>query len=374
MKINIISSILFNIYFSFCLYYYLGNISENSIIIIMRIIQITGALLFFLEFKLLQVKKHINRIQSISIYILILLFGSILSGLYNSNNMNFLIIFNIIGFYGVALYFVRKKKDLFIIKFFLFASTILFFYYFSLFIHPSQWVTHSQNHVSVVIIFLASIYYLNKINQGITSLSYLPALVACLVSIFSYGRSGIISSLMILLGLVVYRTFLKVSIMNIIMFLAFIIIISLVVDYYFFYINLAINRFYVEGVTSPARLYIFNEWLEEILNSPSIFFGTDLAHIKIYDSLSSHNSFLALHSRFGFASLVIILNIVSIMIIGLKNNVFIFVLLVAVLIRSFTDNILISSGFLFGMLFYCIVLVSDNLKIRGINIKNNCLR
>mgnify|MGYP003982887643 FL=1 len=212
-------------------FYYLSNLSGH-IPLMVRIIQFFGVLLFIMEILYLRMNKHFNRIQYISIYLLVLLFGSILSGIYQSNPLNFLIVFNILGFYGTALYFIRQDKDIIIIKISLIVSVSLFVYYFLLSMHPMQWVTHSQNHVSVVIIFISTIYYLNKINQREDSLSYIPALIALIVSIFSYGRSGIIASSIILIGLVVHQTIAKISIKNIVFTLFLFTVMAIVVDHY----------------------------------------------------------------------------------------------------------------------------------------------
>jgi hypothetical protein len=344
-------------------FYYLSNLSGH-IPLMVRIIQFFGVLLFIMEILYLRMNKHFNRIQYISIYLLVLLFGSILSGIYQSNPLNFLIVFNILGFYGTALYFIRQDKDIIIIKISLIVSVSLFVYYFLLSMHPMQWVTHSQNHVSVVIIFISTIYYLNKINQREDSLSYIPALIALIVSIFSYGRSGIIASSIILIGLVVHQTIAKISIKNIVFTLFLFTVMAIVVDHYYFYITLALNKFYVDGMESTARIEIFQYWSREINYFPSLAFGVDLSLLKSSHSLSSHNSFLTLHSRFGISFVLIIINIFSIIMIGFKKNMFIVFLFLAILMRSFTDNILIGSGFLFGVLFFCILLMVKNLNTK----------
>jgi len=362
MFIKFTSKVLFNTYFSFCIYYYLGNLLENDIVIITRIIQIVGVFLFITEILTLHLIKNYKNIQAISINLLILFFGATLAGVYQNKLFNNLIIFNIIGFYGMALFLARQTKDLLIIKLSLLLTTLVFFYYFSLSIPPSQWATHSQNHISVVIIFISIFYYLNKINQKEYTLSYVPALIACLVSLFSFGRSGIISSLVILLGLIYHKSVVSFSFKNIFYSSVLIFSIILVVNYYSIYFNLAINRFYTEGLESYSRIYIIYYWLNEIKHLPSLFFGVDLLPLMTYEDLSSHNSYLSIHSRFGLSILVIILSIINIIRDGVKNNIFIVFILIAILIRSFTDNILISSGFLFGTLFFTCLVVSESFK------------
>ena len=355
-KLNQLSSVLFNLYFFMGLFYYLSNLSEY-ISIMLRVIQFLGVLLFFSEASYHYMKKNFYVIKYLLVYLSILLFGALLSGMYQSKFMNFLIIFNILGFFGMALYFIRQNRDLQIIKISMAGSLLIFGYYFISSMNPSGWVTHSQNHVSVVIIFISTFYYLNKINQGNKSLSYVPSIISLIVSIFAYGRSGIISSAIIFFGLIIYNTFMRISLKNIIYTLALLIFFSIMANQYHYIIKLALNKFYLDGLASNNRSIVIDYWLSEVVRIPSLFFGVDFSILKVSDNLTTHNSFLTMHSRFGFALPLILLNISKVLIVGSRKNIFIVFLFLAILVRSSTDNILIGSGFLFGVLFYCFLLM-----------------
>ena len=247
-----------------------------------------------------------KKTQFIGISLLLLFLFAMLSGIYQGKLNNFLIIFNIIGFYGAGLYFSRVKENLVIIKILLVSITIIFCFYFVNTIPQTHWVTHSQNHISVIIIFLTGMYYLNILNIGEKSLPIYPAIVAFSISVMAIGRSGILVSPLFFLGLILAHAK-KGYIIKTIFLISFV----LIVAWYLFESNnlyryIIFNRFYDVGIDSEARTMIIDYWKNNVMYVKSFLFGVDLTSLKKIYQLSSHNSFISIHSRFGIGSIIIV--------------------------------------------------------------------
>ncbi len=346
--------------------YYILVLEGNQIFLYTRIIQILGALLFFNELRCLIYFKQYISAENIFINLMILFLGALFVGFFHGQFLNVLILVNFLGFYGFGLFFSRRVSELKYLKYIFFSVSLLFIYYFLTGKPPTYWSTHSQNHVSILILALLCFYYLGNYSKKPNSIYILPSLLALLVSILALGRSGIITSSVIILGIVVLNLFRKsyYDFTKLVPIIFLFVILTLANNSDYKYI--IFNRFYSENIISEGRDFVISYWLQEMSHLKSFFFGVDLSYLKNSYNLSSHNSYISTHSKFGIFSLLLIIQYVLTIKKLLITNHFLLLLLIAVSIRSITDNILFANTFLFGAIFYSIYFMSLRIHSREI--------
>lgn len=113
------------------------------------------------------------------------------------------------------------------------------------------------------------------------------------------------------------------------------------------------SKFYKQGFSEEGRMVIIDFFMTNI-NLKSIIFGVDFTDLYLQEYLTTHNSFLSLHSRFGIGIVVVFSQMLYIIAKSLKKHRFYLFIIVIILLRSTTDSVLISDGFLFGIVFYVI--------------------
>ena len=236
------SKILFNLYISSCILYYVIDVNSFTFLSI-RTIQICGLLLFISELVSLLKYKDYNTIVLIYFILITLLIGSFFSGLYQEKYFNFLIIFNITGFIGSGLFFSKSKERLMIIN--ALCLFILFYLAYNIYSmnNAMHWMKHSQNHVSVVVISLISLYYLNGRSYEKEYLTTFPALVSFIFCLFAVGRSGIICSFLILVSVLLINLIKVKDIKSLSFFIMFISISAFFINKYYLYLTLGLSIF-----------------------------------------------------------------------------------------------------------------------------------
>lgn len=204
----------------------------------------------------------------------------------------------------------------------------------------------SENYVSVVLIMNIAIIYLIKIRQK-EKLSIFPAALALFIAILAIGRSGIITTLFILL-LVLWVRWRNQRVTKQILYAALILIpmISVVILKWelietTFYQMEVFEKFTKDGVSSPSRDIIKRAYLSNI-DAVTFFTGYDYRenHWFQHYGLNPHNSYIKLHHYSGVAFFIVL----PLIFIGLaklvRKNIFFSGLLVAILLRSWTDSVL----------------------------------
>lgn len=322
----------------------------NNGIIIVRMIQLLGTILFILIINspdYLKVKAYKRFIIS-SIFVLFIF--SLFSGIFKNSIFNFFVIFNILGFYGAGLYIIGSQQKIKIFSTLFWVVTSLFLFYYLSGVNISKWNNGSYNHLSVLMIFLATMLYLEN-HRNNEKLNIIPSIITLIICLYATGRSGIISSSLLVFSVIIieYSKPRHIFIIGLSVFIALFMFSNYVIEFW----KAGTIKFYEQGFSEEGRLTILNFFLNNI-NLKSIIFGVDFKNLFIYEDLTTHNSFLSLHSRFGLGILLIISQIFFIIRKSITQNKLYTLIIIIILIRSTTDSILISDGFMFGIIFYTI--------------------
>ena len=207
----------------------------------------------------------------------------------------------------------------------------------------------SRNYISVIMIFSSSIVTLIIWEQE-RKIVIIPVLLTFVVSLFAVGRSGIISSFILFIGLLFpyIKSFLMtnnrylkffISVFNVVI-IVFVVglIMYLLVSFEL------LDAFYSKGFESSARVDLIVEYINNI-DFINFLFGYNFYDNKLFQNfgLNTHNSFLKLHHYAGFIAFIFLYYIIKASFILLKKNYVALLILCVLLLRSFTDTYLFFS-------------------------------
>lgn len=229
-------------------------------------------------------------------------------------------------------------------------------------------ITSSRNTISAVLI-LASVLYYSSFAEG-ESIPLLPATVTFLMSCIAQGRGGIISSAVLLLGVVLYDCLCAhtMSFKKVLVLAVFIAVVYLVYTRcYDLIFKQAMVRLFSENLMDNERIKYGNEYIAFMRTSWKYFlFGVSKNMLPsiMYLGGNFHNSYLGLHSVSGIGGCIIIFVLVLKSVVrSLRNRNFIrMLLLVVILFRMLTD-ILCFVG-LYDPLFYYVIFLCLKKKQR----------
>ncbi len=188
-----------------------------------------------------------------------------------------------------------------------------------------------------------------------------PAVVTLIISIWGVGRSGIISSSVLLLGLIFVKFRAKPKYIVIIyLFIASLLFVFLIfgIDYYLYEAeNANAVRHLEESMarSQSERLPIWTNYYNN-LDISRVIFGVNVAEDPWPEgerlAYNYHNSFIFLHAQTGIMGLITLaLMILSILKFYRINPVFL-ILLMALILRSSTDSVIFFSRFDFVPFFF----------------------
>lgn len=269
---------------------------------------------------------------------------------------------------GVALAFVNVRTNPLFYTGIFFGSALIFGVFIGLGVHPSFWGKWSFNYVSVISIYIASLYYISSVSDG-RRITLIPAVIVFLICLAAIGRSGIISSALLLLSIAFALLRSKSS-------LAF--QVALLGGGIFLLLNAGIIietvsegvdgmlvQFERKGFESLARQFILIEYWDR-LDFYTMIFGVDPRAISFAysarEGMTLHNSYLAMHSTYGFGFFIIIFVIGLAFWNHLKNRLWLAILMLVILTRSSTDTVLLTSGLFFGVIIMYAVVYYDVVK------------
>jgi len=201
----------------------------------------------------------------------------------------------------------------------------------------------SWNGISMLMLVACISLYiiLGKENKD---LSLLPALLTLIISIWGVGRSGIVSSFVLLLGLIFIKIRSKPKyIYNLIIYFIVAFIFSdVIIRFGMDYVNVdnAVNLYLARETEPSVRLEIWSNYLNN-LDIFRLIFGanvfTDPWPEKGVLAYNYHNSFINLHLQTGFMGLITMGLIVFSLFKYFKMNLVYFFLFITVMLRWFTD-------------------------------------
>ncbi|MCX5984443.1 MAG: hypothetical protein NTY89_22190 [Nostocales cyanobacterium LacPavin_0920_SED1_MAG_38_18] len=334
----------------FCLYLVVGWITyiqtANGVFITQYFPIIIGLLFFIIE------TIFFNRRYEFVYQVTgILLLGFILSKLEN-NTPVLLASVNLLSQTGVALFLLRRPLAGFILPFtyLLFGFVVAFFtYYFYNRIDPNEiFLYASRNTVSWLLIVYSAIIYIVS-DKARSKIPVLPAIMTVIFSVVSYGRSGIISSFILLIGILLLTFYENRKNAKFYFFITFIGILFM-----FFLINRTdigntiydisryFNRLETRGLSDrDGREYIWSNYIIQ-MNMTRFLFGTDPRYdLSIINfKLNYHNSFINLHAYSGMAGIIFVFLMLWAMVKLFNRNKLLWLILITFILRSFTDNVL----------------------------------
>ena len=334
-----------------------------------------GLLALFLE------SKRINR-ERVKIYVLagmLYTFTLISSLVLSREATNLFAVLNILSNTGIALILLSGKISALGGYIPFYGLTAFFMIRIVNGVVPDFALKYSSfNGISVLMLVACiSLYIIKNINSRKIDLVY--AVVAVIISIWAIGRSGIISSFVLLFGLLLIKLkskpkyFYIVALLSVI---AFLVVIKCS-EYISQYINIqnaidyALNK---ESLTSN-RAEIWGNYFNN-LDVVSIIFGTD-AYKDPYVSDWYHNyhsSYVNLHALAGLMGLVIMGLILITLGRLLKHHRIFFVLFLAISLRMSTDicNFFTLFDFIpFFFIFYSITYSQECIKNRSLRLVSN---
>lgn len=338
----------------------------------------------------------ISEKSTINILFFIALFSQFLNSKTGMIEYNFIFMFC-----GFLLLFIRSSLDVFVMKliwfvlffqlissvfsyrigvgnYFFSISTILFgyqlskveiskkfsiIYFFCLIVYFSYYIFtdsslntdvffgSSRNYISVYMIWASVVLILSGVEKRII---YFCLLLSCIVCVFASGRSGIISSSLILFS---YYLFDKGRFKYVYIFLFFIFI-AIYIDQLSEIFDTAFSRFSGQGLNDDGRQMILQCYFDK-LDFNRIIFGIDFGGdtecgVKAIGVYNLHNSYLSLSSYFGIGSLFILFLVVVATFRSLNNkNAILIVILFCLMVRASTDSILFF--FSWDYLFWAII-------------------
>lgn len=216
----------------------------------------------------------------------------------------------------------------------------------------------SRNNVSAFIILGSVLLYSTSLRSERVSL--FPAIITFVFSCLAEGRGGVVSSFILLAGIVLYNLFSKKkpTIIQILLSIGTVVLfVFLITNYYDFVFSKAITRLYSQSFSENERNNIINLYFTNIKAHPIyLLFGVPSKMIPIVEQLNGnfHNSYLSLHSNFGIFgfAIVIIILIVAIRKGVMNRNWLCLLLLLTICVRMFTDGLCFAG--LYDPLFYYI--------------------
>lgn len=353
---NLILTILITLFYGS---YFLKNISGNNTIgfnlanLNMFFIGILGFIYF------LTMCKFKNKTK-IFISFAIVYFFSIISSLHT---MNYRLQDYILPlqYFGIALILINTKisQKLIGLNFSIYA--IYFFFLALKGINPDNvFINVSRNNISVIMIIQTILLYVSDI-QNKKEIKILPGLLNVLISFWGIGRSGIITSLVLLLGIVIIKLIFENSSCKKLKLFASIIVITVflivvITLYYDIIFSKALNRSIGIGLVDPNRSKIIQVYFSGVKSSFSNFiFGVPVFNNKIFENYdyNLHNSFLRLHAYYGcIGFFTVIIFLIWSFFYSIKKKKFFYLLFLSIIVLRMSTDITNFNGPFDPILYY----------------------
>lgn len=306
-----------------------------------NIIQIIGFILLLREIRLYRNNKSI--LIFTSFFLLFYLLNNFIWGEIYLNRY-----YSILAQTGLGIAIANSKLDKVAKYLLIFLLLLLINYVVILDNHPRFLVNSnlSENMISVLSISLLILYYIGITNKGEIRKRRNEILIITSINViicfFAIGRGGIITSIFLLAGTIYYyfkdslntKKFILVSLVAPVI---------IAISYSNFYSIFAQTKFDEQGLESFGRLIAAGDYLKRIFsNSIYLLFGVPGSQIKHYITLGHlHNSFLQAHAFMGIGVFLIIgLILYTANKLFNTNQGLLFISLIALSIRAYTDDIL----------------------------------
>lgn len=299
----------------------------------------------------------------ILVSIIFLFFFKIISGYFTANPVTFNSYVALLTFFILSLLILSYDKNYLILKniyYFLFSYVLFIFMLLISGTDPNEiWLNSSRNTTSLIFVTLGAVFLIQ--NQILKEVKY-PIVfyfLVVFVSILSLGRSGIITSIILFLTYIIFL-YKEVNNKNqIFLFLAFFVLSVLL----FLNFKIALNSLMsssnfeyllAKGITDDSRSIMLQEFIN-YYNFNNFLFGMNLLELPYISSFNGnpHNSYIDLHSKFGFLALFIYIGIIFSLIKFIYRFRYIELLAsVVILLRLSTDSAF--GVIIFPLIYLCV--------------------
>ena len=265
-----------------------------------------------------------------------------------------------------AYWLYRSVFDIKIIKrTFFFVQLILFLLYLKGRTFVNVFAGLSENYVSILMIGNVILIACIELRQQ-EKISLSPSLFGLVLSLLTYGRSGILCAFLLFL-IVCYLRFLLLSKIEkgIIFSLTCLLVVFVFLKYYDLLIDFFNNvelftKFQERGLKSPSRGILIDEYLNH-LNYNTILLGYKFDNNPwfIHYGLNPHNSYIRFHYTIGFSAIIVFVFLFfNICKLYRRKHTILIAMLFIMMIRAFTDSFLFL-GFYDFLVFYIFLIGGD---------------
>ena len=314
-----------------------------------------GFLIFLYTVNYTFFKLELKRFSKISLLLWLLFFFILINSFFIRGIFLTGAVFNLFVGYVIGKYLSTKNNLSNIILLPFWGLTIYIFYKLSINLDPNEVFIRSRNYISFFLIITVLPYYINRINFH-KSFSIYPALITLILAVYTFSRSGIISSFILFFGVLYFSKISKT--LKRILFSVFFVL-------FFIFLTFLLQNF--ADATDIIRLIYLSEYVDlggrstffinyyNNLNFLSFIFGMNTDTYEILNIGGSyfpghvHSSILNFISVVGIMSFVFFKFLYDKSKFFLKHNPALFLLLISLIFRITTET-----GMLFGYFDYVI--------------------
>lgn len=355
---KIVYSLIFSLYFLFTLlrFLYPANVLLTSIVVGLGLFSLVSL-------------SSTMKLKDIFIYFYILgliifvLISAIITSRYERLGHVFLFI---LSNTGIAFIILRSYVYKWACYYVFYILAIFFLYQILSGVNADDAVTVvSHNGISMIILVACITLYL-IVSIEFQKISLIPAVLTAIICIWGTGRSGILASFLLLLGLILVKYEVKKHVVIIILspflilYLFFESIIAFAIQIPFF--TQAATNYLVRANGEPeVRLDIWNNYFNN-LNFSKFLFGVNPKIDPWPDgqilAYNYHNTFINLHAQAGLMGIITMLLLTVSFFKLIKYNKVLSILLLTLLTRWFTDTGLYFESWDFLPYFFSFIILS----------------
>ena len=338
-------------------------IGDKEDLTFLRLAQIVG-IISFVRFLALADFKILIKYISFKIFIVCVI-ATVLVGFANGR----LYLLNLIyplSFISVS-YLAIKSKPSF--QFFVLITGLIFAFLIYKILQgnpPGSWIKGSRNYVSVLILYLTittiCIHRINN-NTGFKMIVYfvLP-LIGMFFCVLALGRAGILSSILLIASSLLYlsRDKLNRNKTRIFLLLIAVTLIPVIFDNFDQIEASYLYKFQTKGLELDERADVIDLYFDKINVISFIFSVPDVNSIYYSEGITLHNSYLHWHFSYGIGAIFIFILLFKSILVSFRRDLNLNILLVIILMRSFSDQILLSDGILMGFPLFLIIMINDS--------------
>lgn len=306
--------------------------------------------------------KHPQKYLSVLIVMIFFLLIYLIKLLYLQDIGFFYVFITLISNIGFAIHIIENQKSFKMLLYIYFIMNLIFIYSFFNGITPRDFSeSFSENTVNYIFL-LFSVLIIGVYYKRNSQIIIIPALLSTILSFWTMGRSGIISSVIILIGVILLKYKNKLNKLSFSLILIFI----SVFGYYLIGLvgELTQNVLYRFGkrttiVEGSPRLDIIKAYFND-LDLLNILLGQNLKPHYYAGFTNLHNSFLEFHYNFGLGAIIIIVILIMLLIhLFISKQYLYLILMFGLLFRSMTDTLLFNGLFDYVWIYFILVFIQD---------------